>query len=1098
MKKKIIKNQNIAMNRKILLLIIFILGTLAGTAQDLTVTGTVTSSEDGIGMPGVSVYVKNTYRGITTDVNGTYVITGLNRTDTLVYQFLGFFQVEEQVGERSQINVVLVPEAQHLEEVVVTALGIKREKREIGYTTQSFEGSELEKSNAQNVVTALSGRSAGVQISEPDGIEGGTTRIVIRGNNNLTTDNQPLIVVDGVPLENEPGLTNIGRGQDWGSAINNINQADIEDVSILKGPTASALYGSKGANGVVLITTKRGKKQKGVGINYCFNYKILNPYRYRDVQNSYGAGGPLTLSGPAFMEDSSGTYIYPTSTHTNNGPFGKPTSELFGYYGTAASWGPKMEGQMVKWWDGKMRPWSPQPDNIKLYFDNGSTATHNLSFSGGSDLGTIRVSMTRTDHSPIIPNSNYDQTTINLGSNINISSTLKADVAVSYINFNRLNSPNIGESYSSFSKGSLYSWPRSWKGIEEQYYANPDGTRNEWGGNYPFWYISPYTWWEFYNNNTSLARDKLIGSFSLSWNITPWLTAMGRLGIDFTSDHRDTRFNPTDLTGTLDGYYESELSRQKVINNDFLITAHKNNFLDSKLDVKWSLGGTHYQRRYYRTKAKSGKWIDPWLFNSSNFENPEQITYQADNRREAWNDKDINSLFSFLNLGWDNYLFMELTGRNDWSSTLPANNNSYFYPSLSMSFIPTEAFSFKSSLLNFWKLKGSLAIAATDTYPYQLDFVYYSGTFGNSQTSQLDPTIPPLELAPQRAKSYEFGTTLGMLNEHLSLDFTYYHINSDNQILTLPVPTSSGATGIVINNGELENKGFEIILNYVILNKPDLVFETGINFSRNRNYVISLGESSEPLELANIWGLNGPAIAVREGDEYGTIVGYDYVYHENGQPILSDDGTTYKITENRVPIGNASPDFIGGWSMRLIWKGFTLSTLVDTKWGGDIYSGSQVIGLQTGQAPETLLEREGGGLPYTDPDGITRNVGVILPGVYEDGTPNEKVVHYYFKYMPNAGGWGKFISTPGIIENSWVKMREISLTFTVPATVIEKTRIFQTLTLSAVGRNLFYFYSSLPNKINPEGVMGSGNAQGLEWASYPGTRSISFGITASF
>lgn len=1087
------------MKKKLLIVIFFIVGVLSGSAQELVVSGTVTSSDDGLGIPGVSVYVKNTYTGTTTDIDGTYQITGLSPTDTLVFQFIGFLKVEKRVGPHKIIDVVLVPEAQRLEEVVVTALGIKREKREIGYTTQSFDGGELEKSNTSNVITALSGKSAGVQISEPDGVEGGTTRIVIRGNNNLTTENQPLIVVDGVPIENAPGLTDIGRGQDWGSAINNINQADIADLSILKGPTAAALYGSRGANGVVLITTKRGKKQKGIGVSYSYNYKIIQPYRYREVQNTYGAGGPISYNEPTFMQDSTGTYVYPEYTHTNTGPDGKPTSELFGYYGTAVSWGPKMEGQMVKWWDGKMRPWSPQPDNLKLYFDDGSTATHNLSFSGGSDVGTIRVSMTRTDHKPIIPNSNYDQTTVNLGSRINISDKVKADVAVSYINYNRLNTPNIGESYSSFSKGSLYSWPRSWKGLEASNSTNPDGTRNEWGGNYPFEYISPYTWWNFTNNNTTLARDKLIGSFTLSYDITPWLTAMGRLGLDFTSDHFETKNNPADLAGILDGYYQSELSRRKVVNNDFLITAYKDKFAGTKLNTKFSVGGNQYSRKYYRTKAQSGTWVDPWLFNSSNYVNSEQITYPTDNPREKWDDKDINSIYGFLNLGWDDYLFVELTGRNDWSSTLPANNNSYFYPSLSLSFLPTEVFDrIKSSVLNFWKLKGSLATAASDTYPYQLDFVYYSGNFGNAQTSELDPTIPPIELAPQRAKSFEVGTTLGMFNEHLSIDFTYYHILSDNQILNLPVPSSSGARNILINNGELENKGYELILNYVILNKPDLVFETGLNFSRNRNYVISLGESSEPLTLGEIWGLNGPAIAVREGDEYGTIVGYDYVYHENGQPILSEDGTTYEITENRVPIGNASPKFIGGWTMRFIWKGITLSTLVDTKWGGDIYCGSQVIALQTGQAPETLLEREGGGLPYTNPDGETRNVGVILPGVYEDGTPNDKVVHYYYKYMPNAGGWGKFISTPGIMENSWVKMREISLSYSLPATLMQKTKVFQNLTFSLVGRNLFYIYSSLPNNINPEGTIGSGNAQGLEWASYPGTRSISFGISASF
>lgn len=1086
------------MKQKLLLTLLLLFGVLVLNSQELTVSGRVTSADDGLGIPGVSVFIKGTFSGTITDVEGLYSLAGVAPADTLVYKFMGFFTATEKVGARSQISVVLTPEAVNIEGVVVTALGIKREKREIGYTTQSFEGATLEKSNSANVLSALSGRSAGVQISSADGVEGGTTRIVIRGNNNLTTDNQPLIVVDGVPLENQPGLTDIGRGQDWGSAINNINQADIAEMNILKGPTASALYGSKGANGVVLITTKRGKKQKGIGVSYSYNYKIINPYRYRSVQNVYGGGGPLTLSEPQFQQDSTGTFLYPTATQINDGPFGKPTSELFGYYGSSVSWGPEMKGQMVKWWDGKMRPWSPQPDNLKSYFGDGKSATHNIAFSGGSDMGTVRVSFTRTDHTPIIPNSNYDQTTVNLGSNINISEKLKADVAVSYMDYNRLNSPNIGESFSSFSKASLYSWPRSWKGIEATDYANPDGSRNDWGGDYPFEYISPYNWWEFYNNNTALSRDKLIGSFGLSWSITPWLTASGRLGLDLTTDQRETRNNPADIAGILDGYYENELSRLKTFNNDFLITAYRDELFGSKLGAKLSVGGTQYQRRYYRTRAKSGKWIDPWLFISSNFENPEQIIYGSDNRREERNDKDINSMYAFLNLNYENYLFAEITGRNDWSSTLPQGNNSYFYPSLSMSFIPTEAFGIKSHLLSFWKIKGSLAKAATDTQPYQLDYVYYSGLFGNTQTSSLDRIIPPLDLAPQEAKSFEIGTTLGLFDEHLSLDFTWYHIISDNQILTLPVPASSGATGIVINNGELENSGFEFIMNLVIFNRASLVIETGLNFSHNRNYVVGLGSSSEPLELGNIWGLNGPAIAVREGDEYGTIVGYDYVYHENGQPILSDDGTTYKITDNRVPIGNASPDFIGGWTTRFIYKGFTLSTLVDTKWGGDIYCGSQVIAMQTGQAPETLLERQGGGLPYTDEEGVTRNVGVILPGVYEDGTPNDKVVHYYFKYMPNAGGWGKVISKPGIMDNTWVKMREIALSYNVPAKVVEKTKIFQSLSVNVVGRDLFYFYSSLPNKINPEGLMGSGNAQGLEWASYPGSRSVSFGITASF
>ncbi|PID95314.1 MAG: SusC/RagA family TonB-linked outer membrane protein [Bacteroidetes bacterium] len=1074
-----------------------ILGFIA-QAQTTTITGTVTSSEDNLPLPGVTVIIKESSRGTTTDFNGTYLLKA-DKGAILQFSFIGYTSQEITVGSQSTIDVVLKPSARNLDAVVVTALGIKRENREVGYTTESFSGDDIEKSNSNSVLTAMSGRSAGVQISSPDGVDGGTTRIIIRGNNNLTSKNQPLIVVDGVPLENDPGLTDIGRGQDWGSAINNINQADIKSIDILKGPTAAALYGSRGANGVVLITTKRGRKQKGLGINYSVSHKITNPYRYRDVQNTYGAGGPLTTAEPTFMEDEEGNPIYPTSVHTDKGPFGLSTPELFGYYGTAASWGPRMEGQMIRWWDGEMRPFDPQPDNIKLYFRNGHTTNHNLSFSGGNDNGTIRVSLSRTDHEAIIPNSNFNQTTINLGSNINISEKVKADVAISYINYNRLNTPNLGESYSSFSKGNLYSWPRSWKGLEATQYVNQDGTRNEWEGNYPFWYLSPYTWWDIYKHNTTLGRDKVIGSFALIYDITPWLQATGRVGMDFTLNQFITRNAPADAAGLLDGFYENELGRDKVLNNEFLITAHKTHIFDTRINAKASIGGTKWQRRKYGLRGKSGRWVDPFLYSMTNYEDPTQVLYTNPGRiREYWYEKNINSLYAFLNFSYDDYLYLELTGRNDWSSTLPSNANAYFYPSASLSFIPTEAFDFSSPIFNFWKLKGSIARAATDTDPYALDFVYRTSTFGNVQTAALPSTIPPIALAPQWAKSYEGGTTIGMFNDNLNIDFTYYYILSDNQILRLPTPTSSGAAGIIINDGVLENRGFELIMNYAIIEKPGLVLQTGLNISRNRNKVISLGDNNEPLMLGEIWGLNGPAIAVRAGDEYGTIVGYDYLYHENGQPILSEDGTTYKITDTRVPIGNAAPDFLAGWTTRFVWKGFTLSTLVDAKIGGDIYCGTYVIGLQTGQSPETLLERNGGGLPYTDEEGVTRNVGVILPGVYEDGTQNDKVVHYYFKYMPNAGGWGHFLSSPGILENTWIKMREISLSYQLPERLIKRMGIFNELNINLVGRNLFYIYTSLPDHINPEGIMGSGNAQGLEWASFPGTRSFSFGINASF
>lgn len=1068
---------------------------LGSFAQEKQVTGTITAAEDGSLLPGVSVYIKGTTIGTVSNIDGIYTLGQVSPTDTLMFSFIGFEKYEVVAGSHTVIDVELATDAKEIEGVVVTALGIKREKREIGYTMQSFKGEEIQISNAPNIGDALAGRSAGVNVSTANGVDGGTTRITIRGNNNITSDNQPLIVVDGIPLENEAGLTDIGRGVDWGSALNNINQADIEDMNILKGPTASALYGSRGANGVILITTKRGTKNKGIGVSYNYTYKLIQPYRYRDVQNKYGAGGPLSLSEPTFDTDSTGMYIYPSSTHTDNGPYGMSTAELFGYYGTAVSWGPEMLGQDVLWWDGQVRQYTPQPDNQELFFSNGNSQTHNISFSGAGEMGSMRVSLTRLANTAIVPESKYDQTTINVGARINISPKVKADLAMSYIKYNRQNSPMLGEDANSFSKGLLYSWPRSWKGIELDDYALPDGTRNEWGGNYPFWYLSPYIAWNIYNNVTTLDRDKLIGAFTLTYDITPWLNVLGRIGLDFTLNQFETRNNPTDDLGMLNGFYQNELGRDAVNNNDFLITFHKDQLRGSKVNAKLSFGGTSWSRSKYGLKGKSGTWTNPWLFAMLNYSDANQITY--DNREYLY-EKEINSLYSFLNLSYDNYLFLEVTGRNDWSSTLPEDNNSYFYPSVSLSFIPTEAFNMNIGWLNFWKLRGALAGTATDAQPYQLDFVYNLGSFGNQQTATLPGVIPPIDLQPQFANSYELGTAIGVFDNRINADFTWYYIRSDNQILSSPIPSSSGAQQIKINNGVLENYGWELILDGVILQNDKFIITTGFNFSRNRNYVESLGDGAESITLAEIWGLNGPAMSVREGQEYGTIVGYDYIYHDNGQPILNDAGTQYQYTDNRVPIGNASPDFIGGWSTRFSYKGFSLRTLIDSKWGGEIYAGSYVTGLQTGQSPETLIERDGGGLPYTDPDGVTRNVGVILDGVYADGTPNDKVVHYYHKYLPNAGGWGHFLSTPGIVENSWVKMREISLVYQFPQKLTSKTKVFQNLSISIVGRDLFYIYTTLPDHINPEGLNGAGNAQGLEWAALPSARSISFGINASF
>ena len=1106
------------MKKVLLTLMVLHITVFSVTAQERTVSGKITSTEDDMGLPGVSIIIKGTLSGTITNIDGEFSLSWVADTDTLAISYIGYAPQEVIVGGKKTINIVMEVSANELGEVVVTALGVKRQMREIGYSTQKIDVATIAQSNTPNVLDALAGRSAGVNISNGAGVDGGSTRITIRGNNNFAGNNQPLIVVDNVPIENTPGLTNIGRGTDWGNGIGDINPLDIEDYSVLKGGAASALYGSRGANGVILITTKRGKKSKGIGVSYNFSHKIIQPYRYREVQNKYGHGGPISFT-PATFPMNGDTLLYPGIYGTDNlilnqqGETSSSSAE-FGYYGSAVSWGPKMEGQSVRWWDGEMRSYSPQPDNNKSVFHDGYTQTHNIAASGGGDQGTMRVSITRQDHKSIVDNSNFDRTTINLGANLKISDKVNADLSFSYINYNRLNSPILGEEGNSFSKGNLYSWPRSYQGIDKENHAFDDGSRNPQEG-YPFLYINPALWWNYYNNNTTQRRDKYLGALTLTYDITSWLNLRGRVGRDFTLEQFETRNKPIDLIGLKEGYYGKSLRRTYSDIYEAFLTAQKENIFNSKISANLTLGASRWDYDNYSISGHSGTWYYPNMYMFGNFT---ETTYTTDEFGNTIIDKPgntasnmvagegagrerNNSVFSFLNLSYDNYLFVELTGRNDWSSTLPPGDNSYFYPSVSVSFIASEAFHFedKAPWLNFVKLRGAIAQSATDTRPYKIAFYYDTGFFGGQQTSVLPDTIPPFRLTPQRVNAYEGGINLGIFENRIDLDVTYYYTYSYSQILEgLPIPVSSGAPAISINEGVITNHGIEIVLNAVPIQTPNFLFKTGINMSRNRNHIVSLGDHADVYPLADIWGLNGPAMALREGDEFGTIYGYDYVYHENGQPIVNDEGTKYLITDTRVPIGNASPHFIGGWYTEFYYKGFMLGTLVDTKWGGDIYAGSYVISLQTGQSPETLVEREGGGLPYTDPAGNTSNIGVILEGVHEDGTPNDKVVHYYYKYMPNAGGWGKIISTPGVVENTWVKMREISLSYTFPQKLIRKTKIFQDLKLSIVGRNLFYIYTTLPDKINPEGIMGSGNAQGFEWASMPSSRSITFGLNASF
>lgn len=1105
------------MNKKNLLFLFLmtLLVPFSALAQGINVSGKVISSEDGLGLPGVTIQVKGLADGTVTDLDGNYSLT-TDAKKTLVFSFVGYKSKEVPINGKTKINVTLDVDAQMLDDVVVTALGIKRQKRELGYATEEIGGDLVARSGSGSVISALSGRSAGVQIINPTGVDGGSSRIVIRGNNSIFGDNQPLIVVDGVPMSNEGGLTDWSGGRDWGTALNNINQEDIENIDILKGPTAAALYGSRGGNGVLLITTKKGSKQKGLGISYSFGYKVTQPYMYRTVQNKYGAGGPISFNTPTlnpveglFDEAGNQVYEYPGIYSVDNGPAGEPTNTTFGYYGGSVSWGPQMNGESVRWWDGVIRHYSPQPDNLSMLFKNGHTMNNNVSFQNAGDFGSIRVSFTDSRTDAIIDNCNLRQTTVNVGTLINVSEKIKVDVAFNYLDYFRLNSPEIGESYSNFNKGLLYSWPRSWQGIESTTYQMEDGTMNQFSG-YPYNFIYSNTFWSFYNNNTTLDRDKMYGSIRLIYDVTPWLNATAKVALDWNNDNYTTKNKPTTLDGMAGGYYSKSKSSSITRDVDFLLTAYKDKIFGSKFNVRFSVGGEQYYGYREGLNGASGTWSYANLYTIYNYTSAVERVFGE----SRW-EKQVNSAYAFFNLAYSDFLFLDVTGRNDWSSTLPINNNSYFYPSATLSFVPTSAFkNWNWGPVNFLKLRGSWAKTASDTDPYQLTYTYNTGSFGNHLMATLPTTVPPLELKPQRQRSYELGFDLG-LGPRFNIDFTYYDIYSWDQILSSPVAPSSGSSNVTINTGIVTNKGIEAIMSYDIAQGKDYAVQVGMNLARNKNRIVDLA-GSDMYMLSEIWGSNGPAIAVAEGEDYGTIYGWDYVYkytlndgtvvgpfydaNGNPLPLLNEAGTEYLKTENRVPVGNCAPLVTGGINLRASYKNWSLYALIDAKLGGQIYCGSYVIGMQTGQSLATLYERDGNGLPYYDANGdFVGNYGVVLPGYCintqtGEAYQNEHVVHYLYKYMPNFGGWGNYLTTPGIVNNTWVKMRELSLTYELPQRFLEKQNFFKQASISLVGRDLFYFFKTLPDNINPEGTQGSGNAQGLEYASYPGTRSFMLSV----
>lgn len=1033
-----------------LLLLLFLAGT--GFAQDLSIKGKVQSA-DGF-LPGASILIKGTSRGSTTDVNGDFTLTAPANA-TLVVSFIGYKTLEIPVGSKTVFDIMLESDATQFNEIVVTALGIAREKKALGYAVQEVSGKTLTQARETNLVNSLSGRLAGVQVTNSNGAPGSSSRMIIRGASSIGSNNQPLFVVDGVPVDN----SNFGSGTgiDYGNAAASINPDDVESINVLKGPSAAALYGSRGANGVVLITTKSGKGTKGIGVSFNSNTAFESPFRLPKWQNEYGQGAKGLFS-----------YVDGTGAGVNDG--------------VDESWGPKLDGRLLPQFDSPIAadgtrtptPWIAHPDNVDKFFETGRTLTNNVAITGANDKGDFRLSFTDLDQTGILPNTNYKRRTVSLNAGWNLTKKLSIRATGNYVNDGSDNRNNFGLYFIWFGRqvdmdklkdyhkpGSIYQY--NWN---DNYWTNPYYLLNE--------------------STRANERDRLYGNMSATYKFTDWLSLTARTGTDFYEDRRKTktaaRQAKIGASSLYDAYNEEQIFVRES-NSDFLLNAtHK----FGEFDITANIGGNHRSNYAQRNYMGATELAIPRVFNMGN-------SRQRPVTENSFIRKTVNSLYAAANLGFRNYLFVDLTVRNDWSSSLPSDNRSYFYPSAAVSAIITDIFDVKSSVLSFAKLRAGWARVGNDTDPYRLASTYkYENPWGSTPSLSENNALLNANLKPELTSSYEIGTDIRLWQNRIGLDITYYKKVSSNQILDVNISNATGYLSKLLNAGKIENQGIEIQLTASPVKTEAFEWQVGLNWARNKNKVVSLANNLTTYQLNTSYNaltqttttssFRGLSVEARVGQPYGTFFGKGFLRAPDGQIVYDAQGYPMLESASRV-LGNFTPDWIGGFSNTFRYKNLSLSTLIDVKHGGDIFSQSINIGRYTGVLAETTMGRED---------------GIVGQGVVNKGTaaapeyvPNEKRIsseEYHHKYYLLTNNENT------IFDASYVKLREVKLTYMLSGQVFKKLP-FRDIAISVVGRNLALLKSNLPH-IDPEtSYYNDGNLQGIENGQIPTTRTVGFNIS---
>lgn len=1019
--------------------------TIAAYAQQ-KVTGSVTE-KSGQPIPGVSVTEKGTKNGTSTNGEGKFNIS-VKSGAVLVFSSIGLTTKEVSVGTSTTLNVVLQDEENKLNEVVVTALGIKREKKSLGYAMQEIKGESLVNAREPNLVNALSGKVAGLQISRSSAGPGSSSKITLRGNNSLTGDNQPLIVVDGVPMDNFTGAKNNDFNNpslDMGNGLADINPEDIESMSVLKGPSASALYGSRAGNGVILITTKSGKAQKGLGITVTSSLGIESILTGPDLQNSFGQG--------------------------ENGAFGK-TSNL--------SWGPKIEGQTVNKWNDQDAPLSSY-DNIGNYFQNGISLNNGISFQQQFDGTSIYTSLNRADDRSVIPGVKLTRTNLlaRAVSKFGKDKKWTTDTKIQYMNTNAENRPMLGSrSENNFS--TLYNLPRSLD-IRDFSAAKTDAGKMLWygGGSQ----VNPY-WARKYNLNQD-TRDRFLMNGSLKYEFNSWLNAEVKAGADIYTTNTEAKvYGGSPIVST--GRYSTGKRTFTETNFSGLLTARKDN-LFSKVGGAFTLGGNLMTNKQSELTANSGEFIIPDFFSVNNGVNNPVVT-------EDYRKKQINSVYGSGQLNWDQYLFLDLTFRNDWSSTLSKANRSYFYPSVSTSFVFSDMITKIGGTLPSWmsygKFRASYAEVGNDLPPYQLYNTYTVGKDPNGNAiAGRDKVLYDPSVRSELIKAIEVGAEMRFFDSKFGFDIAYYKSNATRQLLNIPMDPLSGYESKKINAGDIENQGFEAMLDAKVLTgENSLNWNMMLNFSTNKNTINALNNEISKYPLGGFDDLRVLGVArAKYGEIYGSkylrVVDESSPFH--GQLILDADGLPQR-GEQEARLGNQQATALLGFTNSFSYKGFGLSFLVDARFGGQIFSGTNAAMQRNGTSSVTA------------PNGLRDNMvvdGVILSGGQYVQNTTAVSPQKYWQKVHSYGNLG--ISEANIYDATNIRLRNVQVSYDLPRKFLAKTPL-QKAKIGLSCNNVWLISGDM-NGIDPESVYSTGsNATGFENFSAPTTRTFLFNLTLGF